>query len=100
MRWTGARRRAWSGACRTPATAAPTGLIRATEREKASQLERLSRFQQQHAQNAQPALDRLKQAAAADGNVFEALMDAVRHCSLGQITDAFFEVGGQYRRNV
>ena len=80
--------------------AAPTGLIRATEREKASQLERLSRFQQQHAQNAQPALDRLKQAAAADGNVFEALMDAVRHCSLGQITDAFFEVGGQYRRNV
>ncbi|MCH8805346.1 MAG: methylmalonyl-CoA mutase, partial [Planctomycetes bacterium] len=45
-------------------------------------------------------LARLQEAATSGGNVFEVLMDAVRHCSLGQITDAFFEVGGQYRRNV
>jgi len=42
----------------------------------------------------------LKDAATSGGNVFDALMSAVRHCSLGQITQAFFEVGGQYRRNV
>jgi methylmalonyl-CoA mutase len=80
--------------------AGPTGLIRATEEEKASQLSRLRAFQLEHAEAAGPALERLKAAAAAGDNVFEALMDAVRHCSLGQITDAFFEVGGQYRRNV
>ena len=80
--------------------AGPTGLIRATEKEKASQLARLQEFQLRHAGEAAPALERLKAAAAAGGNVFEALMDAVQHCSLGQITDAFFEVGGQYRRNV
>jgi len=45
-------------------------------------------------------LQRLKEAATGGGNVFEALMSAVRHCSLGQISEAFFEVGGQYRRNV
>jgi methylmalonyl-CoA mutase len=80
--------------------AGPVALMRATEAEKLSQLERLSSFQHEHADEAQPALARLKLAAAEGGNVFEALMDAVRHCSLGQITDAFFEVGGQYRRNV
>ena len=45
-------------------------------------------------------LQRLQEAALAGGNVFEVLMDAVRVCSLGQITDALFEVGGQYRRNM
>jgi methylmalonyl-CoA mutase len=80
--------------------AGPLGLIRATEAEKLSQLARLQAFQQEHAQEAPAALERLKAAAAAGDNVFEVLMDAVRHCSLGQITDAFFEVGGQYRRNV
>ena len=45
-------------------------------------------------------LERLKTAAATNGNVFGVLMDAVRVCSLGQITDALFEVGGQYRRNM
>jgi isobutyryl-CoA mutase len=75
-------------------------LMRATEAEKLSQLERLRQFQQLHVDEAPHALARLKAAAAEGGNVFEALMDAVRHCSLGQITDAFFEVGGQYRRNV
>jgi methylmalonyl-CoA mutase len=80
--------------------AAPVGLIRATEAEKTSQLRRLRAFQDEHAAQAPRALERLQAAAAEGGNVFEALMDAVRHCSLGQITNAFFEVGGQYRRNV
>jgi methylmalonyl-CoA mutase len=80
--------------------AAPTGLMRATEAEKDSQLNRLRAFQREHAEQARPALERLKAGAAGGENVFEALMDAVRHCSLGQITEAFFEVGGQYRRNV
>jgi methylmalonyl-CoA mutase len=80
--------------------AGPVALMRATEAEKASQLARLRAFHEAHAAEAPAALDRLREAAASGGNVFEALMDAVRSCSLGQITDAFFEVGGQYRRNV
>jgi methylmalonyl-CoA mutase len=75
-------------------------LARATEGEKASQIERLAGFKTRHAADAPAALERLRAAAAGGGNVFEALMDAVRHCTLGQITDAFFDVGGQYRRNV
>jgi methylmalonyl-CoA mutase len=80
---------------------APTvELARATEQEKRSQLDRLAAFHAEHAEQAPAALAAL-QAAAADGdNVFEALMSAVRTCSLGQITDAFFEVGGKYRRSV
>jgi isobutyryl-CoA mutase len=79
----------------------PVELARATEAEKRSQLDRLADFHARHAESAPEAIARL-QAAAIDGegNVFEALMEAVRHCSLGQISDAFFEVGGQYRRNV
>jgi methylmalonyl-CoA mutase len=46
------------------------------------------------------ALSEVQHAATTEGNVFESLMTAVRTCSLGQITEAFFEVGGQYRRNV
>jgi methylmalonyl-CoA mutase len=75
-------------------------LARATEAEKQSQLDRLADFHARHAADAPEALRRLQEAAMHGGNVFEALMDAVRHCSLGQISDAFFEVGGQYRRNV
>ncbi|WP_432843389.1 fused isobutyryl-CoA mutase/GTPase IcmF [Dactylosporangium sp. CA-092794] len=75
-------------------------LARATGEEKASQIRRLADFKARHAADAPAALDRLKAAAAGRGNTFEALMDAVPHCTLGQITDAFFEVGGQYRRNV
>jgi methylmalonyl-CoA mutase len=80
---------------------APTlELARATEAEKQSQLERLRDFQARHAHEAPEQLRRLKAAATDGGNVFAALMDAVRCCSLGQISQAFFEVGGQYRRNV
>jgi methylmalonyl-CoA mutase len=57
-------------------------------------------FQERHATEAAEAIARLKQAATTDENVFAVLMDAARVCSLGQITEAFFEVGGQYRRNV
>ncbi|SFQ08414.1 methylmalonyl-CoA mutase [Amycolatopsis arida] len=75
-------------------------LARATEREKQSQLERLADFQRRHAADAQHALKALREAATRGENVFDVLMDAARVCSLGQITEAFFEVGGQYRRNV
>ncbi|MEV8607615.1 fused isobutyryl-CoA mutase/GTPase IcmF [Amycolatopsis sp. NPDC051373] len=75
-------------------------LARATEDEKKSQLDRLADFQHRHAEDAQQALKALREAATRGGNLFGVLMDAARVCSLGQITDAFFEVGGQYRRNV
>jgi methylmalonyl-CoA mutase len=78
----------------------PVELARATEDEKRSQLTRLEDFHTRHRAEAPAALAALQQAATSGGNVFEALMSAVRVCSLGQISDAFFEVGGQYRRNV
>ncbi|GAA0270009.1 fused isobutyryl-CoA mutase/GTPase IcmF [Cryptosporangium japonicum] len=75
-------------------------LARATEDEKRSQVERVRAFQAAHRPEAREALRRLKDAAMAGDNVFAVLMDAARVCSLGQITEAFFEVGGEYRRNV
>jgi methylmalonyl-CoA mutase len=75
-------------------------LARGTEEEKKSQLERVRDFQQRHAEESHAALAALKDAARAGENVFAVLMDAARVCSLQQITEAFFEVGGQYRRNV
>ncbi|QNG36472.1 methylmalonyl-CoA mutase [Geodermatophilaceae bacterium NBWT11] len=75
-------------------------LARATESEKQSQLDRLADFHARHAAEAPEALAKLQDAAMHGGNVFDALMEAVRTCSLGQISEAFFEVGGQYRRNV
>jgi len=75
-------------------------LARSTDEEKQSQLARLQDFHQRHAKEAPAMLKRLQQAVIANDNVFEVLMDAVRVCSLGQITHALFEVGGQYRRNM
>ena len=75
-------------------------LIRSTEEEKQSQLKRLREFHRRHSKAAPAMLERLRQAVIADQNVFAALMDAVRVCSLGQITHALFEVGGQYRRSM
>ena len=75
-------------------------LARSTEEEKQSQLARLEAFHAAHAHEAPAMLRRLQQAVIDNGNVFEVLMDAVRVCSLGQITNALFEVGGQYRRNM
>ena len=75
-------------------------LARATEAEKQSQLDRLADFQSRHRTEAEQALRRLQDVATGDGNVFDELMRAARVCSLGQLTTAFFEVGGQYRRNM
>ncbi|MBC7469377.1 MAG: methylmalonyl-CoA mutase, partial [Ramlibacter sp.] len=75
-------------------------LARSTDDEKQSQLKRLQQFHQRHAGEAPATLKRLQQAVIDNLNVFEVLMDAVRVCSLGQITNALFEVGGQYRRNM
>jgi methylmalonyl-CoA mutase len=75
-------------------------LARATEEEKKSQLTRLADFQERHQDQAQEALRSLREAATTGENLFAVLMDASRVCSLGQITQTFFEVGGQYRRNV
>ena len=75
-------------------------LARSTDDEKQSQLKRLTDFQQHNASQGEAVLARLRQTVMADGNTFEVLMDAVRHCSLGQITQALFEVGGRYRRNM
>jgi methylmalonyl-CoA mutase len=75
-------------------------LARSTDDEKRSQLQRLAEFQQRHAAQSPAMLERLKQAVIDNGNVFEVLMDAVRVCSLGQITAALFQVGGQYRRSM
>ncbi|HTT13176.1 MAG TPA: fused isobutyryl-CoA mutase/GTPase IcmF [Burkholderiaceae bacterium] len=75
-------------------------LARSTEAEKQGQLERLAAFHARHADAAPAMLRRLQQAVIENDNVFEVLMDAVRVCSLGRITDALFEVGGQYRRSM
>ena len=75
-------------------------LARSTDEEKQSQLKRLQDFHTRHAAQAPAMLKALQQAVIDDKNVFEVLMDAVRVCSLGQITNALFEVGGQYRRNM
>jgi methylmalonyl-CoA mutase len=75
-------------------------LIRSTDEEKQSQLKRLREFHERHAKEAPAMLERLRLAVIRDENVFAVLMDAVRVCSLGQITHALFEVGGQYRRNM
>jgi methylmalonyl-CoA mutase len=82
------------------ATPTTLELARSTEEEKQSQLARLADFQTRHAYAAPATLQRLQQAVIENRNVFEVLMDAVRVCSLGQITTALFEVGGQYRRNM
>ena len=75
-------------------------LARATEDEKKSQLDRVQAFQKEHRTEATEAIARLKEAATSGENVFAVLMDAARVCSLQQVTEAFFEVGGQYRRSV
>ncbi len=75
-------------------------LARGTEEEKQSQLKRLASFHDEHRGEAADALRRLRNAAHTGENLFAVLMDAAQVCSLEQITETFFEVGGQYRRNV
>jgi isobutyryl-CoA mutase len=75
-------------------------LARSTDDEKQSQLSRLADFHAAHAADAPAMLAKLQAAVIANTNVFDVLMEAVRVCSLGQITGALFEVGGQYRRSM
>ena len=75
-------------------------LARSTDEEKRSQLQRLGAFHATHAAEREAMIERLRRAVIEEANVFAVLMDAVRVCSLGQITQTLFEVGGQYRRNM
>ena len=83
-----------------PSVLPTPALSRSTEEEKKGQIARLRDFQKRHADKAPEVLARLKKTATEGGNVFAVLMDAVRCCSLGQITDALFDAGGQYRRSM
>ena len=75
-------------------------LIRASDDEKKEQLEGLTHFKTHNAQRSSAALKGLQSAALSGENVFELLMETAKVCSLGQMTEALFEVGGQYRRSV
>jgi len=75
-------------------------LTRSTEEEKQACLKRLAEFHEQHKDQAPEALAKLKEAALSGGNIFGELLEAVKHCSLGQVTHALYEVGGEYRRNI
>ena len=75
-------------------------LSRSTDEEKQSQLTRLQDFEDRNRDEAARALERIRDAVINNDNVFAELMDAVRYCSLGQLTDAFFATGGQYRRSM
>ncbi|MUV37419.1 Isobutyryl-CoA mutase [Lentibacillus sp. JNUCC-1] len=75
-------------------------LARASKEEKEQQITQLKAFQETHGDKTEAALERLKKTAASGGNIFEELMETVKVASLGQITGALYEVGGQYRRNM
>lgn len=81
-------------------TITPSEVIRSTTEEKEFQINALSAFHKRHEHTSTLALQQLQQVAVNNGNLFEALMETVKHCSLGQITRALYEVGGQYRRNM
>ncbi len=81
-------------------TVLPKEVIRATETEKQYQIEMVHNLQKANAEKSDEILKRLQEVAIKNGNVFAELMEAVKYCSLGQITEALFEVGGQYRRNM
>ena len=81
-------------------TVVPAEVIRATEEEKQYQITMLQRLHERHAAAAPAALQQLQRVAVANGNLFAELMETVKICSLGQLTNALFEVGGQYRRNM
>lgn len=75
-------------------------LTRASESEKNEQIDRLKAFQNKNKEKNSKQLEQLKSVALTGGNIFEALLDAVQYCSLGQITNVLYEVGGKYRRNM
>jgi len=75
-------------------------VIRATEEEKLKQIENLNVIHKLNADTSSEALAKLQKVALNNGNVFDELMVCVKTCTLGQITDALFSVGGQYRRSM
>ena len=81
-------------------TLLPQEVIRATTEEKEYQITMLKRLHQFHGHRALQTLERVQEAAIQNQNIFSELMEAAKVCSLGQITKALFEVGGQYRRNM
>jgi len=81
-------------------TLTPGEVIRATKEEKEYQIEMLNNLHQGNENKASEELRNIQKVAIENGNIFEALMETTKYCSLGQITDALFEVGGQYRRNM
>ena len=78
----------------------PVDLIRSSEEEKQHQIDNLNIFQNVNKEYSQEALNRLQHVAREDSNIFEELMETVKVCSLGQISHAMYNVGGQYRRNM
>jgi methylmalonyl-CoA mutase len=81
-------------------TIIPQEVIRSTTEEKEKQISNVKAFQVHHSNEAQQALNHLKHVAVSDGNIFDALMEAAKVCSLGQMSNALYQVGGQYRRNM
>ncbi|MBS1510112.1 MAG: methylmalonyl-CoA mutase family protein [Bacteroidetes bacterium] len=81
-------------------TILPTEVIRSTNEEKENQVKSLQAFQERHKARAAQQLKQLQAVAVANGNLFAELMETVKYCSLGQITNALYAVGGQYRRNM
>jgi len=81
-------------------TILPGEVIRSTREEKEQQIQNLHAFWKRNEEKSEAALKRLKEVAVANGNLFAELMETVKYCSLGQITHALYEVGGQYRRNM
>ena len=81
-------------------TILPTEVIRSTTEEKENQISALHAFHQRHADRSAGMLKQLQQVAVRNGNLFAELMETVKYCSLGQITNALYAVGGQYRRNM
>ena len=81
-------------------TILPNEVIRSTSEEKQQQIQNLLQFQKRNIGKSEQALIRLKKAAINNENLFGELMETVKYCSLGQITHALYEVGGQYRRNM
>ncbi|MCR6722459.1 MAG: methylmalonyl-CoA mutase family protein [Chitinophagaceae bacterium] len=81
-------------------TIVPGEVIRSTAEEKEQQIQNLRAFQARNAEKAKESLAQLRKTAISNGNLFDALMETVKYCSLGQITNALYEVGGQYRRNM
>jgi len=81
-------------------TIVPREVIRSTPEEKELQIKNVGAFHKRNESKSEAALAQLQKAAINNGNLFAELMETVKYCSLGQITHALYEVGGQYRRNM